>query len=128
LFVSTAHAFSRPVTAALQDAKIVGVRSGTQHRLTGVWVVVVNGRVFARSWSDKPTGWFRAFAEEPRGAIQIHGGREIRVRAQKVRGERLLDAIDDAYGKKYDTKAAQKWVRGFAQQKRRSTTLEFVPR
>jgi hypothetical protein len=125
--MTIARAFSKPVIAALERTKILGVRSGTEHRFTGVWVVVVRGRVFVRSWTDKPTGWFRAFVAEPRGAIQIPGGRETRVGAKKVRGERLLDAIDEAYGMKYDTPASQKWVRGFAAPKRRATTLEFVP-
>lgn len=126
--MSTQHAFSKPVIAALAGAKIVGVRSGTEHRPTGVWVVVVNTRVFVRSWSDKPGGWFRAFIEEPRGVIQIPSGREIRVRGKRVRGERLLDAIDAAYDTKYDTPASQKWVHGFAEPLRRATTLECVPR
>jgi hypothetical protein len=125
--MSPARTFSRPVITTLESARILGVRSGTEHRFTGVWVVVVNGRVFARSWTDKPTGWFRAFTAEPRGTLQIPGGREIRVRAKKTRGERLLDAIDDAYGQKYHTPASQKWVRGFTQPTRRATTLEFVP-
>jgi hypothetical protein len=125
--VTAARGFSKPVIAALERAKILGVRSGGEHRFTGVWVVVVNERVFTRSWSDKPTGWYRAFVEEPLGAIQVPGGREIRVRAKKVRGERLLDAIDEAYAKKYDTAASQKWVRGFAKPQRRATTIEFVP-
>jgi hypothetical protein len=126
--MSTGRAFSKLVIAALERAKIVGVRSGTDHRFTGVWVVVVNGRVFARSWSDKPTGWYRAFVEEPHGEIQLTGGRQIRVRARKVRGERLLDAIHEAYASKYDTPASQKWVRGFERPARRATTVEFLPR
>jgi hypothetical protein len=120
--------FSKPTLDALDAAKILGVRSGDDHRFTGVWVVVVAGRVFARSWSDKPTGWYRAFAEEPCGAIQLPGGRARRVRAKKVRGERLLDSIDEAYAAKYDTPASLKWVRGFREAQRRATTLEFVPR
>jgi hypothetical protein len=123
-----ARTFSRPALADLDAAKIIGVRAGTEHRFTGVWVVVVNGRVFARSWGDKPTGWYRAFLEEPLGVIQVSGGREIRVRAKKVRGERLLDAIDEVYAAKYNTPASLKWVRGFAAPSRRATTLEFVPR
>lgn len=123
----TARGFSKPVVDALDGAKILGVRSGSEHRFTGIWVVVVKGRVFVRSWSDKPTGWYRAFLEEPLGTIQAPGGREIRVRAKKVRGERLLDSIDDAYGAKYDTPASQKWVRGFREARRRATTIEFVP-
>ena len=53
--------FSNDLVAAFQKAKILGVRAGTEHRYTGVWVVVVKRRVFARSWNDKPTGWYRAF-------------------------------------------------------------------
>jgi hypothetical protein len=126
--MTAARGFAKPALAALNAAKILGVRAGTEHRFTGVWVVVVKGRVFVRSWNDKPTGWYRAFVEQPLGVIQAPGGREIRVRAKKVRGERLLDAIDEAYGEKYNTPASLKWVRGFAQARRRATTMEFVPR
>jgi hypothetical protein len=123
---STAGAFSEPVIAALEGAKIIGVRAGVDHRFTSVWVVVVNRRVFARSWSDKPTGWFRAFAAVPMGAIRIPGRRQIHVRGKRVRGQRLLESIDEAYATKYDTAASLKWVRGFATAKRRATTMEFV--
>jgi hypothetical protein len=126
--VTGTRRFSKPAVAALHAAKIIGVRAGTEHRFTGVWVVVVKGRVFARSWSDKPTGWYRAFVEEPLGTIQVPSSRELRVRAKKVRGEGLLDAIDEAYGEKYNTPASRKWVHGFAQPQRRRTTMEFVPR
>ena len=120
--------FSKATLAALNAAKIVGVRSGTTHKFTGIWVVVVKDRVFVRSWGDKPTGWYRAFLEEPRGSIQAPGGRAVPVRGKTVRGERLLDGIDQAYAEKYDTPASLKWVRGFAEPQRRKTTLEFVPR
>jgi hypothetical protein len=126
--MTAARTFSKPALAALDAAKIIGVRAGSEHRFTGVWVVVVQGRVFARSWNDKSTGWHRAFVEEPLGVIQAPNGREIRVRARNVRGERLLDTIDEAYGEKYNTAASRKWVHGFAQPRRRGTTTEFVPR
>ena len=120
--------FPDDVIDAFESAKIIGVRAGAEHRFTGVWGVVVEGRFFVRSWNDKPTGWHRAFLEEPLGSIQVPAGREIRVRARKVRGERLLDAIDAAYAAKYDTPASQKWVRGFARSRRRATTTELAPR
>lgn len=120
--------FSRPALAALDGSRIIGVRAGLEpHRFVGVWVVVVDGRVFVRPWNDKPNGWYRAFLDEPRGVMQV-GDREIRVRARPSRGERLMDAIDRAYGEKYRTPASRKWVRGFAQPRRRATTLELRPR
>ncbi|MFN2597082.1 MAG: DUF2255 family protein [Pyrinomonadaceae bacterium] len=103
------------------------MRAGGEHRYTGVWVVVVEGRVFARSWNDKPTGWFRAFKKQPVGTIQI-GAREIPVRAKPVRGARLRDAVTAAFGEKYNTKGSRKWVEGFAAPARALKTIEFVPR
>jgi hypothetical protein len=124
--------FSKPDIEALDHAKILGVRSGTTHRHTGVWVVVVRGRVFVRSWSDKPTGWYRALRAEPLGTIMVGGkgardGREIAIRARPVRGPKLLASVSEAYARKYDTPASLKWVRGFAAASREATTLELLP-
>lgn len=125
--MSPKRQFSESVLATVADSKIIGIRAGTEpHRFIGVWVVVVQRRVFVRSWNDKAQGWHRVFREEPRGAIQLPT-RQIAVRAKTTRGERLLDAIDHAYGEKYNTKASQKWVRGFASSRRRMTTTELVP-
>ena len=119
--------FKKADVEALNKAKILGVRAGTEHRYTGVWVVVVEDRVFARSWYDKPTGWFRAFKEQPEGMIQV-GDREVRVRGKAVRSARIRDAVTVAFAEKYNTKGSQKWVEGFAEPERVLTTLEFVPR
>ena len=120
------EAFTDDVIEALRKAKILGVRSGTSHRYTAVWVVVVDDRVFARSWSDKPTGWFQAFKKEPTGTIQA-GDLEIPVRAKVVRSARVRDAVTAAFGEKYPTKGSKKWVEGFAEPARVLTTMEFVP-
>lgn len=118
--------FPPDIVEALRQAKILGVRAGTEHRFTGVWVVVVEDRVFARSWSDMPTGWFRAFKREPAGTIQV-GDREIPVQAKQVRSDRIRDSVTKAFGEKYNTKASRKWVDGFAEDKRKINTIEFVP-
>lgn len=72
-------------------------------------------------------GWYRAFLEEPHGAIRI-GERVVRVRARKVSGERVLDAVESAYADKYRTPGSLKYVRGFKSARRRRTTMELVPR
>src|SRR6516165_9143772 len=124
--MTAALRFSEPALKELAKAKILGVRAGNEHRYTGVWVVVVAGRVFVRSWNDKPTGWFRALVAQPLGSIQL-AGREIAIRTRRLRGERLRDAVTRAYAGKYDTKASEKWVRGFAEPHRSATTLELLP-
>jgi len=47
---------------------MLAIRAGTEpHRFIGIWAVVVDGRVFVRSWSLKPRSWYRTFREDPVG-------------------------------------------------------------
>jgi hypothetical protein len=124
--MAPARRFSESDLKELVKAKILGVRAGTEHRYTGVWVVVVEGRAFVRSWNNKPTGWYCAFQVERRGTIQLTG-REIAVRTRKTRSERLRNAVTRAYAEKYSTKGSEKWVRGFAEPHRSAATLELLP-
>jgi hypothetical protein len=127
--MSGARRLSKPVVAAIAASKILGVRAGarTDHRFTGVWPIVIAGRVFARSWSRKDGGWYRTFADDPLGVLQV-GDREVRVRATSVKSERLLDAIEAAYAEKYPTKGSRKFVVGFRTKARRAATVEFTRR
>jgi len=118
--------FAKDVVEVFRSAKIMGVRAGTEHRYTGVWLVVVEGRVFARSWNDKPTGWFQAFRKEANGTVQV-GELELPVRGKVVRSARLRDAVTGAFGEKYPTKGSRKWVEGFAEPERVVNTIEFIP-
>ena len=124
--MATDRRFSDQVLEAFNQAKILGVRAGTEHRYTGVWVVVVDRRVFVRSWNDKPSGWYRAFRQQPRGSIQL-ADQELAVQARHTRSEHLREAVTRAFAQKYPTKASQKWIEGFAEPHRMETTLELVP-
>lgn len=124
--MSAGRRFGAEILAELDRAKILGVRAGDSHRFTGVWVVVVEGRAFVRSWNDKPTGWRDAFRREPMGALQL-GKRTIPIRAVQVRSQRIRDAVTKAFARKYDTRASLKWVSGFAEPERARATMELVP-
>jgi hypothetical protein len=123
------RALSRPVVAAIDQSKILGIKAGARsdHRFIGVWVVVVDGRVFVRSWTLKPDGWYRAFLDDPLGTIQV-GERQVRVRAVRATGARIRDAVERAYAEKYATPGSRKYVRGFRTPRRRDTTMELVRR
>jgi hypothetical protein len=119
--------FAGDVLDAIRDGKILGIRAGTgPHRIIGIWAVVVEGRVFVRSWSLKPRSWYRTFQEEPRGVIQV-AGRTIPVHAVRTKSERLKDGIDRAYLEKYDTPGSVKYARDLGRAKSRATTTELVP-
>ncbi len=125
--MAQAGRFEKDILDAIRDGKILWIRAGSQpHRFIGIWAVVVEGRVFVRSWSLKPRSWYRTFLEEPRGVIQVMG-REIPVRAIRTRSERLKQAISRAYLEKYNTRGSIKYARDLGRAKSRATTTELAP-
>ena len=119
--------FPRALVVAIHEGPILGIRAGRQpHRVIGIWAVVVDGRVFVRSWSLKPRSWWRTFLEDPRGIIEV-GGRTIPVRAVQTRSLRLKDAVNRAYLERYHTPGSLKFARDLGRKKSRETTTELVP-
>jgi hypothetical protein len=126
--MASTRRFPKEVVAAIRYGKILGIRAGTKpHRIIGIWAVVVENRVFVRSWSLKERSWYRTFLEEPVGVIEV-GGRQIPVRAVFTRSERLKAAVDKAYAEKFNTKGSLHFVEGFKEKTRRDTTTELCPR
>jgi hypothetical protein len=123
---TTAARFPRSVLSRIQDDTYLYIRAGSEHRFIGIWAVVVDGRVFVRSWSLKPRSWWRTFLDDPRGAIRL-GARELPVRARQAKGEKLNDAIDRAYLEKFPTPGWIKYAKDLARPKSRATTTELLP-
>jgi hypothetical protein len=125
--MASAKRFPKPIVEAIHEAKILGIRAGTKpHRIIGIWAVLVEGRVFVRSYSLKPRSWWRTFQEEPRGVIEVNG-KQFKVRPVFTRSERLKKLVDRAYAEKFPTPGSRVFVEGFREEKRRDTTTELVP-
>ena len=120
--------FPGTVVAAIRERKIFAIRAGTRpHRFIPIWAVVVEGRVFVRSWSLKPRSWYTTFLEDPVGSFEV-AGRRLPVRAVRTRSERLKDAVDRAYLLKYGTSGSIHFARDLGRPRSRETTTELVPR
>lgn len=121
--------FDEGMLTAIRKEKIIGIRAGSEsaHRVIGVWVVVVEKRVFIRSWSMTPHSWRRTFLEDPYGSLFVRE-REIPVRAVRTRSERLKDLVSQAYKEKYNTPGSIQYVKDMSRKKSRDTTTELVPR
>src|SRR4029079_325967 len=125
--MATAKKFPPKTVEAIHEARILGIRTGTKpHRIIGIWAVVVEGRVFVRSYSLKERSWYRTFQEDPRGVIEVDG-QQFKVRPVFTRSERLKKLVDRAYAEKFPTPGSRIFVEGFKQKKRRETTTELVP-
>lgn len=126
--VKAKRRFPKDVLSIIRKGMVIGLKAGTQpHRFIAVWAVVVEGRVFVRSWSLKERSWYRTFLAEPRGVIEVAGD-EFPVRAVHTRSERLKSAVDRAYLEKYHTPASIKFARDLGRAKSKATTTELLPR
>jgi hypothetical protein len=101
--------FPDAILAKIHEERILGIRAGTdsKHRVIGIWAVIVDGRVFVRSWSMKPHSWWRTLLEDPYGEIFVARRKQgVKVRAAQVKSERLKEAVSAAYREKYNTRGS----------------------
>jgi hypothetical protein len=121
--------FSKTFLKCISDTQITSERAGKdREKFTGIWMVVVDGRIFGRSYNLSERSWYTALSKGDTGDIKC--GKEI----VPVKGLRptAIDAINEginkAYAKKYLVKAAnKKWVDGLAEPERVTRTIEFIP-
>jgi hypothetical protein len=125
--MASTRRFPKSLLATFRDGKIVRIRAGTRHRFIGIWGVVVDGRLFVRSWSIKPRSWYRTFLRDPSGYVQV-GKQTVPVRAVRTHSGRVKAAVDRAYLKKYGTGWELKFAKGMVSPKSRATTVELRPR
>lgn len=120
--------FPDEILESIRKDKIIGIRAGkdSAHRVIGIWAVVVERRVFVRSWSTKARSWWRTFLEDPNGVITV-GKKEFRIRTIQTRSERLKDLVSRAYKEKYNTPGSVQFVKDMSRKKSRHTTTELVP-
>lgn len=121
--------FTDEVIATIHKDRIFGIRAGSDsdHRVIGIWVVVVDRRIFVRSYTMKPGGWWRTFLEDPYGEIFVSKRkRGIKVRAVQVRSEKIKDLVSAAYKEKYNTPGSVGYVEEMSKKPLRDTTTELV--
>jgi hypothetical protein len=124
--MKTRSEFPARLLELLRTSGGLAIRAGRRHRFIGIWHVVVNDRLYVRSWSVSNSGWYRAFLKEPRGTIRVKKLRAAVV-ARRARSGALRDLVDRAYLGKYKTPGARKYAKDLCSAKSRATTLELVP-
>ena len=121
--------FSDAILASIRRERILGIRAGTNstHRVIGIWAVVVEGRVFVRSWSMKPRGWRRTFLEDPYGEVFVARRKlGIKVRAVRVKSGKMKEKVSAAYREKYNTRGSIGYVEDMSRSPSKDTTTELV--
>jgi hypothetical protein len=128
--MKTKARFREDILATIHKDRILGIRAGSDsdHRVIGIWAVVVDGRVFVRSYTIKPRSWWRTFLEDPYGEIFVaKRKRGIKIRAVQVKSDKLKEAVSAAYKEKYNTRGSVGYVADMSRSPSRDTTTELMP-
>ena len=110
----------------LEENTLTGVKGGTARKtFLEIWMVNVNGRIFARTWNKSKRSWYTAFLEEGIGEIR-YGNITMLVSGNKPEPNReLTRAIDQAYLQRYDQPANREYAIGITQPEYHDYTMEF---
>jgi hypothetical protein len=127
--MKTKTGFSKEALATIDKERILGIHAGgdSTHKVIGIWAVVVDGRVFVRSYKLKKGGWWGTLVKNPQGEIfPAKRKRGIKIRAVQVKSEKMKDLVSKAYKEKYNTPGSVGYVSEMSFSPSRDATIEFV--
>lgn len=119
-------AFPESLYTYLNNHTLIGIKGGTKRStFLDIWMVEVNGRVFARSWNKSPNSWFTEFIKSRNGQLK-YGDVILEVEGQKLdANDHTHTLIDSAYLEKYKQKENLKYAKGISQPEYADYTLEL---
>lgn len=111
----------------IQNNTIIGIKAGFQRPdFLEIWMVIIQNRIFARSWGLAERSWYNTFLENPEGEIQC-GENIYPIKAFIPKDiNDLTEEINEAYLTKYYTAHNIPYSQGIIQKKHVAKTMEFV--
>lgn len=115
--------------AWINSHTLTGIKAGTDRdRFLDIWMVVVDGRIFARSWGLSERSWYTAFLQH--GAGEIRCGEDTFAITARIPGDLqgLTLRIDQAYLDKYNHGDNAFYAQGIVRPEHAACTMEFIPK
>ncbi|MFT3680463.1 MAG: DUF2255 family protein [Ferruginibacter sp.] len=111
----------------IERSNLIGVKAGSNRdKFLDIWMVVVDDRIFARSWGLSEKSWYTVFLQEPFGAIRC-GDKIVQVKAViPARTPGLDESISSAYLAKYDHGDNSFYAQGIIKPAHVERTMEFI--
>ncbi|MBK1896475.1 DUF2255 family protein [Chryseobacterium paridis] len=108
----------------VNENEITGIKAGLQRdTFLDIWMVVVNDRIFARSWGFAEKSWYNTFLKDSCGQIKC-GDQIFSIKACIPPDlNDLTFSINQAYLTKYSTK---QYAKPITEQKHIDKTMEFI--
>lgn len=106
------------------ENEIIGIKAGIKRdTFLDIWMVVVNNRIFARSWGFAEKSWYNSFLKDSFGQIKC-GGDVFNINACIPADlDDLTLSINSAYLTKYSTK---QYAKPITEGKHVEKTMEFI--
>ncbi|RDV15011.1 DUF2255 family protein [Pontibacter diazotrophicus] len=120
--------FDQETLAYIRNNNLIGIKAGSEReKFLPIWKVLVDDRVFARSWGFGKRSWFNTFLNNANGQIQC-GDKITAIRASiPEESENLQERISQAYLDKYDKGENSFYARGIIKPEHVAKTMEFKP-
>ncbi|WP_454045830.1 DUF2255 family protein [Chryseobacterium sp. Marseille-Q8038] len=111
----------------IQNNTIIGIKAGNQRpEFLEIWMVVVQNRIFARSWGLARRSWYNTFLENSAGEI-LCGETTYAIKALVPEDiSDLTEEINQAYLTKYNSDHNSPYSQGIVQDKHIARTMEFI--
>ncbi|WP_306353078.1 DUF2255 family protein [Flavobacterium sp. '19STA2R22 D10 B1'] len=107
----------------IQTNSLTGIKAGAERTtFLEIWMVVVEDRIFARSWGLAEKSWYNTFLIEAKGQLQCREKEFDIVASIPHDMNTITSKINAAYLEKYKDK---KYALPITQQKHIEKTMEF---
>lgn len=111
----------------IKTHNLIGIKAGYERQnFLEIWMVVVQNRIFARSWGLAEKSWYNSFIENPIGEIQCADSQFTINALVPHDKDKLADVINEAYLTKYNTGHNIKYAKGIVTEKHIEKTMEFI--
>jgi hypothetical protein len=110
----------------LEEHTLTGIKAGSvRTSFLNIWMINVEGRIFARSWGKSNRSWFTSLLEEKLGQIK-YGETVIDISGVPCKDPLLNRKIDEAYLKRYTTPENLPYAISITQPEYANFTMEFL--
>lgn len=112
----------------IRTHNLTGIKAGPDRdTFLDIWMVVVEDRIFARSWGLAPKSWYNTFLAHPFGQIKC-GDQIWAVQARPLTDDpAMTQKINQAYLDKYDTDPHNAfYAKGIISPQHAQQTMELI--
>lgn len=110
----------------LAENTLTEIKGGTKRdKFLKIWIVNVDGRIFARTWSKSPRSWFPTLLEEGVGEIR-YDDKVIKISAIRNNDPETNKLVDKAYLERYTQPENIKYAVGITQKEYWEYTVELL--